>query len=254
MSRSRLLGTSLLALLAATLLAANGVAADPPPGSSKLWPWNIGGYQGYNEPRPAAPVFSQPPAAPQKYAIHVMVMPKASTGDNSNTVALVAHLPQDAQIWIDDFKSKQKGEVRQFESPPLKPGEDFKYTVRVNWSEEGRLVSQSRVVHVHAGEIQCIDLVPYDSLAPDSETRVEVNLAKLSAEDRKLAEEQRFCVIQDENRLGALGAPVKLTLNGQPVFLCCKACIEKAEKDADKTLAKVKELKAKNKDKSDEKK
>jgi uncharacterized protein (TIGR03000 family) len=242
----------LLALVGAALLAANSLAADQPPGSSKMWPWNIGGYQGYNEPRPAAPVLSQPPAVPQKYAIHVMVMPQANTAANANTVALVAHLPQDAQIWIDDFQSKQKGEVRQFESPPLKPGQDFKYTVRVNWFEDGRPVSQARVLHVHAGEVQCIDLVPYDSLAPDSQTRVEVNLAKLSPADRKLAEEQRFCVIQDENRLGAMGAPVKLTLNGQAVFVCCKGCVEKAEKDADQTLAKVKELKAKNKDKSDE--
>jgi uncharacterized protein (TIGR03000 family) len=247
MSGSRLLCTSLLTFLAATLVVANALA-DTPPGSSKMWPWNIGGYQGYNEPRRPvqSPVLSQPPAAPQKYAIQVMVMPQASTAENANTVALVAHLPPDAQFWIDDFKSKQKGEVRQYESPPLKPGVDYKYTVQVNWFEDGRLVSQARTIHVHAGEVQCIDLVPYDSLAPDSETRVEVNLAKLSLEDRKLAEEQRFCVIQDENRLGAMGAPVKLSLNGQAVFVCCKGCVEEAQGNPDKAVAKVKELQAKN--------
>jgi uncharacterized protein (TIGR03000 family) len=248
MSRSRRLCTILLALVATFLLAANSIASDPPLGSSKMWPWNIGGYRGYNEPpRPAQPpIQSQPSAAPQKYAIQIMVMPQASTGDNSNTVALVAHLPPDAQIWIDDFQSKQKGEVRQYESPPLKPGVDYRYTVRVNWVEDGRLVSQARVLQVHAGEVQCIDLVPYDSLAPDSETRVEVNLAKLSPEDRTLAENQRFCVMQDQNRLGAMGPPVKLTLNGQPVFVCCKGCVEKAQGNPEKAVAKVKELQAKN--------
>ena len=35
-------------------------------------------------------------------------------------------------------------------------------------------------------------------------------------------------------------------LKGQPVFLCCKDCVEKAQGNPDKTLAKIKELKSKN--------
>lgn len=75
---------------------------------------------------------------------------------------------------------------------------------------------------------------------------VDANLAKLGADDRKLAEEQRFCAVANSSRLGSMGAPVKIMINDEPVFLCCKGCAKKAQDKPEETLAKVKELKAKN--------
>jgi hypothetical protein len=71
--------------------------------------------------------------------------------------------------------------------------------------------------------------------------------AKLSPEDRALVEAQEWCVINNDERLGSMGPPVKLTVNGQPVFICCEGCQKKALADPDKTLAKLEELKAKAK-------
>jgi hypothetical protein len=82
--------------------------------------------------------------------------------------------------------------------------------------------------------------------APDEEAAIRKAFAGLSPEDRKLAEAQKFCVVEEENRLGSMSVPVKLEINGQTVFLCCKGCKATALKDPDKTLAKVKELKEKN--------
>jgi hypothetical protein len=79
----------------------------------------------------------------------------------------------------------------------------------------------------------------------DKAADIRANLGKLADKDRKLAEEQTFCAVLDENRLGAMGVPVKLMVKDQAVFLCCKGCREEALADPDKTLAKVKELKAK---------
>src|SRR6266849_6320310 len=56
------------------------------------------------------------------------------------------------------------------------------------------------------------------------EDRVRAGLAKLSAADRRLAEAQRFCAVQTENRLGSMGLPVKVMVQNQPVFLCCSGC------------------------------
>jgi hypothetical protein len=70
-------------------------------------------------------------------------------------------------------------------------------------------------------------------------------LAELSPEDRKVAEQQQFCPVQPANQLGAMGTPVKVMLKGQPVLLCCKDCVKKAQEAPDKTLAKVKELEEK---------
>ncbi len=82
--------------------------------------------------------------------------------------------------------------------------------------------------------------------AADDEKEIKENLSKLSPEDRKIAEAQKYCPIEDDNRLGGeMGVPYKITLKGQTVFLCCKSCVKEANKDPDKTLAKVKELKAK---------
>lgn len=71
-------------------------------------------------------------------------------------------------------------------------------------------------------------------------------VAKLPATDQVLAEAQLFCPIQDGSRLGSMGMPVKLMLDGKPVFLCCKGCEDAARKNAKATLAKVEEIKKEN--------
>ncbi|MBX9582358.1 MAG: efflux RND transporter periplasmic adaptor subunit [Gemmataceae bacterium] len=80
---------------------------------------------------------------------------------------------------------------------------------------------------------------------PDDEAaKIAAALVKLSPEDKKLAQAQRTCPIQGTT-LGAMGVPVKLTLDGKPVFLCCKGCVAGANADPAKTLARVEELKKK---------
>jgi hypothetical protein len=81
--------------------------------------------------------------------------------------------------------------------------------------------------------------------AKEEEATIKANLAKLSDADRKLAEAQRFCAVENDDRLGSMGVPFKILIKDQPVFLCCKGCAKQANADPDKTLAKVKELKAK---------
>ena len=68
-------------------------------------------------------------------------------------------------------------------------------------------------------------------------------LAKLSPEDRKAVEAQKYCAIAEGSFLGSMGAPIKLVMEGKPVFLCCKGCVKKAEANPAATLAKVEALK-----------
>ena len=77
----------------------------------------------------------------------------------------------------------------------------------------------------------------------DPDAQVQVALAKLSAEDRKLAEAQQFCPVLEDSRLGSMGTPVKLTLEGQTVLVCCTACTKQALADPQETLARVKRRK-----------
>jgi hypothetical protein len=138
-----------------------------------------------------------------------------------------------------------RGTLRYFESPTLIRAKNYTYTVRVRWYEADQWVSQMHSFPVHAGEVHCIDVVPTQSAAV--EERTAASLAKLDPEDRKAAEGQKFCAVQEGIRLGAMGPPVKVEIKGQPVFLCCKGCVEKAQKDPDQTLAQVEKLRAKNK-------
>lgn len=82
------------------------------------------------------------------------------------------------------------------------------------------------------------------STPEDTAQKVSVNLAKLSPEDRKAAEAQASCPVLTGSKLGSMGTPVKLTLDGKPVFLCCSGCEGKAAAEPEKTLAKAEELKA----------
>jgi Cu(I)/Ag(I) efflux system membrane fusion protein len=64
-------------------------------------------------------------------------------------------------------------------------------------------------------------------------------LAELSEADRVLAQKQHICPVSDE-MLGALGKPVKVSIQGRTVFLCCPDCEDDLKKDPDKYLAKLK--------------
>jgi hypothetical protein len=78
----------------------------------------------------------------------------------------------------------------------------------------------------------------------EKETKIRQALAKLSKTDRPLAEAQKFCPVSGE-RLGAMGVPAKVTIQGQPVFLCCPGCREAALAKPKESLSKVNEFKAK---------
>ena len=71
----------------------------------------------------------------------------------------------------------------------------------------------------------------------------QANFAKLSDEDRPLAEAQGYCAVAVKP-LGSMGPPLKLMVKGQAVYICCKGCEKKAKSNPDQTLAKVEELKA----------
>ena len=77
----------------------------------------------------------------------------------------------------------------------------------------------------------------------DPEVKIKAAMAKLSESDRKLAEAQRYCAVESENRLGSMGAPIKHDVGGKPVFICCAGCRDTALEDPKATLAEVEKLK-----------
>lgn len=82
------------------------------------------------------------------------------------------------------------------------------------------------------------------STPEDPDSKIKAALQQLPADDRQLAEQQKFCPILKGSRLGAMGVPIKLMLEGQPVFICCPACEDKAKNQPQETLQTIARLKA----------
>jgi uncharacterized protein (TIGR03000 family) len=65
---------------------------------------------------------------------------------------LELRVPEAAEVWFGDVRAVQTGALRVFESPPLAPGKEYVYEVRVVWQAGGRDVAESREVTVRAGQ------------------------------------------------------------------------------------------------------
>jgi hypothetical protein len=79
------------------------------------------------------------------------------------------------------------------------------------------------------------------SATDDSEAAaIEEALAKLSPEDRALAEKQKICPVGD-SQLGSMGPPVKVKVGDRDVFICCAGCEEELKSKPEEYLAKIPE-------------
>jgi hypothetical protein len=69
-----------------------------------------------------------------------------------------------------------------------------------------------------------------------------VTVAELTAADQPAISRQAICPVMADTRLGEHGAPIKLTVQGEPVFVCCKGCIRKVQQNPNLYLAKARQL------------
>jgi len=178
-----------LSLAAALILATGPATADTQPGRSKFFmPWEAPTYQGYSETaRPTQPPPAVITAAPQKYNLVVSQIPSEAVGVEPDRIQLMAHVPEDARVWIEDAPTTSTGVERVYKSPPLAPGKEYSYTIRVAWLEDGHWVSKDAVAQVKPGQCHCFYLERAGTPA-EKDADIKANLAKLAPEDRKLAD------------------------------------------------------------------
>jgi len=69
--------------------------------------------------------------------------------------------------------------------------------------------------------------------------KMNAELAKLSPEDAASAEKQHFCPVSGE-MLGTMGAPLKIDVKDQQVWICCEGCKDRLVASPDEYLAKLK--------------
>ena len=83
---------------------------------------------------------------------------------------------------------------------------------------------------------------PLPPISAADQVKIRAMMEKLSPEDRRLAETQVFCAIDQDSPLGSMGPIHKVMVKGQPVFLCCKGCEAEAKTHPDETLLQFQQL------------
>jgi Cu(I)/Ag(I) efflux system membrane fusion protein len=103
-------------------------------------------------------------------------------------------------------------------------------------SDAGNRAAEGQVSHDHSHDGHSHDEHADHDHAADAD--IEAALAKLSPEDRKLAEAQKICPVSD-HALGSMDAPVAIEVEGKKVWVCCKGCEDPLKADPAKYLAKL---------------
>jgi uncharacterized protein (TIGR03000 family) len=63
----------------------------------------------------------------------------------------------DAEVWFAGIKTKQSGLNRDFVTPELEPGKNYKYQVRAIWKDKGVEVEQNRTINFQSGQNVMVD-------------------------------------------------------------------------------------------------
>jgi uncharacterized protein (TIGR03000 family) len=72
-------------------------------------------------------------------------------------VTVTVRVPDpNAEVWFGDNRTRQTGDTRVFQSPPLAPGK-YSYEVRARWTDNGKEVDQTRTVEVRPGDNTTVD-------------------------------------------------------------------------------------------------
>jgi uncharacterized protein (TIGR03000 family) len=146
-----------------TFSEGNGKPSSSPPISTLSYylsptslPWNQAGFVAYEDPLhlPQDGTLT----SPKKYDLQATSLSPPSSAVRPESALLIAHLPEHAVFWVEGVRTQSTGRTRYFESPPLQPGQSYRYTMRVAWIEDGRWVSQTRMLPVRAGIAEAIYL------------------------------------------------------------------------------------------------
>ena len=86
---------------------------------------------------PEVPVEAGPPAAPSASATEATIF---------------VSLPADAKVFVNDLATSSTGAERHYVSRGLKPGRSYSYKLRVQFEQDGKPVTEDKVVRLTAGE------------------------------------------------------------------------------------------------------
>lgn len=175
-----------------------------------------------------------------------------STGDSQHTSMALA-IPAEAVLTTGQrqlvYVEKQPGKYQLVE-PTLGPRAGDYYPVLSGLSERDRVVVRGNFLLDSQYQISGRASLLYpggssgEFAGPDPETgftpKEQANIDQLPATERALAAAQEVCPITGA-RLGSMGKPHRMEIQGQVFFLCCEGCAGQVNADPAAVLKKLKE-------------
>ncbi|HEY7427156.1 MAG TPA: TIGR03000 domain-containing protein [Gemmataceae bacterium] len=79
---------------------------------------------------------------------------------------IVVNVPPDATVWVDGARMRSVGLTRVFVTPPLVPGYNYGYDLRISWLEGGRARGMERHVSFRAGDRLVLDVAQPNRVEP----------------------------------------------------------------------------------------
>ncbi|MBX9654792.1 efflux RND transporter periplasmic adaptor subunit [bacterium] len=76
----------------------------------------------------------------------------------------------------------------------------------------------------------------------DPKAVINAAFASLDPDDQALAREQKYCPVLKGSELGSMGTPLRVTVEGETFFVCCKGCLPKTKSSPKEVLARVRDL------------
>jgi uncharacterized protein (TIGR03000 family) len=87
----------------------------------------------------------------------------------SNASFIICVPDPNADVWFQNYKTQQKGLVRQYESDTLNPDQTYTFHLKARWIQNGQLVEAQRDVRARASQRVTIVFSPPPVPAPEDE-------------------------------------------------------------------------------------
>lgn len=75
----------------------------------------------------------------------------------TDKATVVVQVPADAVLYVDGTRSKQTAATRTIVTPQLPPGENYSYTLKVEATRDGQVVTESKRIVFQAGRTVQVD-------------------------------------------------------------------------------------------------
>jgi uncharacterized protein (TIGR03000 family) len=80
-----------------------------------------------------------------------------AAADDAAAATVVIKLPADAKLYFDDRPTRQTGAERTYVTPELTPGKEYVYQVKIEYTRDGRMMTQAKSVSVRAGQTSRVE-------------------------------------------------------------------------------------------------